>query len=242
MTDTQRQWSVPARPWVMRQVWHDVLFMHWSVPVADLRRVVPPELPLDEHDGSAWIGIVPFRMSGVRPRLAPPLPALSAFPELNVRTYVTIDGKPGVYFFSLDAANPLAVAAARRIGLLYQYARMSCEWRDGWVEYESERLGRAVTPVRLSARYRPAGEVFIAAPGSLEDFLTSRYCLYTVGRDRAVSRLEIDHAPWPLQPAVAEIRANAMSAPLGLSLAGDPLLHFARRVVMFAWWPERVRL
>lgn len=225
----------------MRQVWHDLLFMHWPVPVDDLRRVVPPELPIDTRDGSAWIGVVPFRMSGVRFRLSPPLPGLSAFPELNVRTYVTIDDQPGVYFFSLDAANPFAVAAARRVGLLYQYARMSFEWRDGWVEYESERLGRAVVPARLSARYRPAGEVFTAQPGSLEDFLTSRYCLYTVGRGGEVSRLQIDHAPWALQPAVAEVRENTMTAPLGISLSGDPLLHFARRTVMTARWPQRLR-
>lgn len=241
MPDNPRQWPTPDRPWVMRQTWHDVLFMHWPAPVDDLRRVVPPQLPLDTRDGAGWLGIVPFRMSGVRLRLVPPAPLLSAFPELNVRTYVTIGGKPGVYFFSLDAANPLAVAAARRLDLLYQYARMSCEWREGWVEYESERLGRSVAPARLSVRYRPAGEIFTAEPGSLEDFLTARYCLYAVGPDRRVSRLEIDHAPWPLQPAAAEIRLNTMTAPLGLTLPGDPLLHFARRMDMVAWWPESVR-
>lgn len=240
MTDNPRPWPTPDRPWIMRQTWHEVLFMHWPVPVEDLRRVVPAQLPIDTRDGAAWLGIVPFRMSGVRPRLVPPLPLVSAFPELNVRTYVTIDGRPGVYFFSLDAANPLAVAAARRLDLLYQYARMSSRWYDGWVEYESERLGGAIAPARLSLRYRPAGEVFTAAPGSLEDFLTSRYCLYAVGPRGRVSRLEIDHVPWPLQPAVAEIRLNTMTAPLGLALSGDPLLHFARRMDMVAWWPERV--
>jgi len=242
VTDNPRPWPVPNRPWLMRQNWHDILFMHWSVPLADLRRVVPPQLPLDVYDGSAWIGIVPFRMSGVRPRLVPPMPLISAFPELNVRTYVTIDDKPGVYFFSLDAANPLAVVAARRLDLLYQYARMSCEWRDGWVEYDSERLGNAAVPARLSMRYQPAGDVFIAKPGSLEDFLTRRYCLYAVGRHDEVSRLEIDHVPWPLQPARAEIRLNTMVKPLGLQLHGDPLLHFARRMEMNAWWPESINV
>lgn len=236
----QRQWPAPDRPWVMRQVWSDILFMHWPVLAGELRRVVPPQLPLDIRDGVAWIGVVPFRMSGVRPRPAPALPWLSAFPELNVRTYVTLDGKPGVYFFSLDAGNPIAVVAARQLDLLYQYARMSCERRGGWVEYESERLGRPVIPARFAGRYQPDDGVFIAAPGSLEHFLTARYCLYAVGPDQRVSRLEIDHADWQLQPAVAEVQVNTMTAPLGVDLSGDPLLHFSRRMEMVAWWPERL--
>ena len=104
---------MPSRPWVLAMQWHDLLFMHWPMAPAALRPLVPPPLELDTRDGTAWIGVVPFRMQGVHPHLMPNLPWISAFAELNVRTYVTIGGKPGVWFFSLDAANPLAVRAAR---------------------------------------------------------------------------------------------------------------------------------
>ena len=109
-----RPWPVPARPWIMRQKWHDLLFMHWPVASSDLRDKIPAALEIDIHEGSAWVGVVPFRMTGVHPRWMPPVPGTSAFAELNVRTYVTENGKPGVWFFSLDAASALAVAAARR--------------------------------------------------------------------------------------------------------------------------------
>ena len=111
--NNHRPWPVPQKPWVMRQVWHDLVFAHWPVSVDQLRPLIPPGLQIDTYDGQAWIGVVPFRMSGIRPRLLPAVPWLSAFPELNVRTYVVADDKPGVWFFSLEAANLVAVTIAR---------------------------------------------------------------------------------------------------------------------------------
>src|SRR6266508_3536850 len=127
ISDTaHRPWPLPQRPWIMRMQWHDLLFMHWPVNRDALRRYIPPRLEIDTFDGSAWIGVVPFRMSGVVPRLLPPVPYLSAFPELNVRTYVSAEGKPGVWFFSLDAGNPIAVEAARDVfHLPYYNAQMT---------------------------------------------------------------------------------------------------------------------
>jgi uncharacterized protein len=232
-----RTWSRPSMPWVMEQVWNDLLFMHWPIDVAVMRALVPAALPLDTFDGRAWIGVVPFWMSGVRPRLVPPLPGLSRFAEMNVRTYVTLDDKPGVYFFSLDAANRLAVAAARAYGLPYYRARMSVEWRDGWVEYASQRTHRGAPRASLRMRYRPIGP-FIdgVVPGTLDWWLTERYCLYVVGGDGTPRRLEIDHPKWALQPAEAEIGANSMTVQLGMTLPDvPPLLHFARRQVMVGW-------
>jgi uncharacterized protein YqjF (DUF2071 family) len=234
-----RPWPLPSGPWVMEQRWHELLFAHWALDPAVLRGAVPPSLPLDLHDGEAWIGVVPFRMSHVTPRGVPPVPGLSAFPELNVRTYVTLDGKPGVFFFSLDAANPLAVAAARTLHLPYYYARMSVRRRGDWVDYASRRLPPGARPAELRASYRPTGPVYNARPGSLAYFLTERYCLYTVDRRGRVSRLEIHHPPWPLQNAEADLRLNTTTAPLGLRLPETgPLLHYAARQDMVAWPPR----
>jgi uncharacterized protein YqjF (DUF2071 family) len=226
----------------MRQVWNDLLFAHWPIPLETMRALVPPSLPVDTFDGSAWIGIVPFRMSGVRPRGVPPIPGISAFPELNVRTYVTLEDKPGVYFFSLDAANPLAVVAARWLfHLPYFTAQMQCEWRGGWVEYNSERTHPQAAPACLRMRYRPTGDALDVAPGSLADFLTARFCLYAVDQREQVTRLEIDHARWPLQPSEAEFDINTMTQQIDLRLPDvSPLLHFSRHIEMVGWLPERV--
>jgi uncharacterized protein YqjF (DUF2071 family) len=224
----------------MAQQWHDLLFAHWPIAPQVMRAHVPPQLPLDLWEGQAWIAVVPFRMYGVRPRGVPALPLLSAFAELNVRTYVTLDGKPGVFFFSLDAANPPAVLAARLIPLPYYWAAMSVrQARDGWVEYDSRRLplGR---PARFRARYRPIGPVFNPLPGSIEHFLAERYCLYSVDGRGVVRRLEIHHPPWPLRVAEARIERNTMVAAAGIGLPDvPPLLHFAERQEMVNWAPYR---
>ncbi len=237
-----RPWPPPARPWTMAQTWHDLLFAHWPFPADELRAVVPAALPLDTYAGQAWLGVVPFWMSAVRPRRLPPLPWLSRFPELNVRTYVTVGGKPGVFFFSLDAGNPLAVAVARSwYHLPYYRARMSSRWQDDAVHYLSERIHRGAPPATFRGRYCPTGAAVAAEPGSLAYWLTARYCLYTVDRRQRVYRREIDHVAWPLRPAEAAIDANTMAAPLGLRLPDvAPLLHFARRLEVVVWPREQV--
>src|SRR5271169_1616234 len=153
----------------MAQIWHDLLFAHWRVDEAALRRHIPAELKIDTYQGQAWLGVVPFRMSGVRLRGTPAIPWLSAFPELNVRTYVVADGKPGVWFFSLDAGNSIAVAIARAwFHLPYFCARMYCEGAGGWTRYASERTHQGAPAGVLESRYRPIGEVFEARRGTLE--------------------------------------------------------------------------
>lgn len=235
-----RPWPVPARGWAMWQVWHDLLFAHWPVPAEMLRPAIPAGLDLDLHAGEAWVGVVPFRMSGVRLRRQPiAAPWLGAFPELNVRTYVTAPGgaQPGVWFYSLDAGNPVMVALARRwFHLPYFFARMSCREVDGWIEYESWRAHPNAPRARLNARYRPVSAPYRAAPGSLEAWLTERYCLYTADRRGRVLRGDIHHLPWPLQRAEADLRFNALVAQHGIALPDTPpLLHFARRLDVVAW-------
>jgi len=238
-----RAWPLPRRAWVMAQSWHDLLFTHWPAEAEQLRRQIPDALAIDTYNGQAWVGVVPFRMSGVRLRGTPAMPGVSAFPELNVRTYVTAEGKPGVWFFSLDAANALAVAVARRwFHLPYHRARMSCDRGNGWIEYASERTHRGASDAKLVARYRGVGEAFAPQAGSLEHFLTERYCLYAADRNGRIFRGEIHHAPWALQAGEAELHVNTMAAAAGITLPRmQPLLHFARRQDMVAWAPELLR-
>lgn len=227
------------RPWIGIQIWHDLLFAHWPVPPDILRPLVPAQLPLDTYQGQCWVGVVPFHMSGVRPRGVPPLPGLSAFPELNVRTYVSLQNKPGVYFFSLDAANVPAVWAARALyHLPYFYAHMKAGVRGDDVTYSSARF---LTPAELKAKYRPVRPVELRAPDSLDSWLTERYCLYTVWRNR-VYRGDIHHARWPLQDAEAEIERSTMATAAGIKLPDTrPLLHFSKRQDVLIWPLQRVR-
>lgn len=227
----------------MAQTWHDLLFAHWRVPVEVARELVPRELSIDTFDGEAWLGVVPFRMSGIRARFTPPMPGLSAFPELNLRTYVTHGDKPGVYFFALEAANPIAVAVARAwFHLPYFDARMSCTARGEDIDYTSERTHRGAPPARFHAHYGPSAPVERARKGTLEHWLTERYCLYTLDRRRRVIRGEIHHAPWPLQRAHAAIDVCTLPHAHGfVSLAGAPHLLFARRLDVVVWAPRVVR-
>lgn len=235
---TNRPYPPPEHPWQIAMTWHDLLFMHWPLAPELLRPLVPTGLALDVRDGGAWLGIVPFGMRGTRPRWLPALPGLSAFPEINVRTYVVADGRPGVWFFSLDAASRLAVRGARRFfHLSYFDARMRLGIEsDGGVSYHSRRTHRNAMPAEFVGRYRPIGQALTAAPGSLESWLTDRYCLYaTDGRGR-LYRGEIDHPPWPLQLAEVDIERNTMHQQLGIELpSARPLLHFARRLDVRGW-------
>lgn len=245
------QTYVNPSPWILRMNWLDLLFAHWAVPIEPTRDAVraaaswrvsgsaaPLQVELDTFDGRAWVGIVPFRMTGVRLRGMPALPGLGAFPEMNVRTYVRVRRaglwQPAVLFFSLDAASPLAVAVARAwFRLPYFRARMYCETGEA-VRYQSVRYGGRAT---LRAEYEPAGPVFTAAPGTLEHWLTERYALAAVDGARCWVG-DVSHAPWPLQPARARLSARGLS-PLRLSTVPDHLL-FARRLDVVSWSPVQV--
>ena len=219
----------------MSESWHDLLFAHWPLDPDILRARLPPSLPLDVFDGRAWIGVIPFHMTNVGPRGAPSLPGLSAFAELNVRTYVTLDDKPGVYFFSLDAGSTLAVIGARTMFRLpYYRAEMAVHTGTRYVAYRSVR--RSVAPAQFAATYEPIGPVAHARPGTLEHFLTERYCLYTTTRSGEPRRLDIHHRQWPLQPAKAQIVVNTMATAAGMTLpTSAPLLHFAKRMDVLTW-------
>lgn len=220
----------------MTMRWHDLLFLHWPVRPEIIRPLIPEGLELETFDGSAWIGIVPFRMTGVRPHYVPEVAAL-AFPELNVRTYVWTPGRSGVWFFSLDAANRIAVRAARSFyGLPYYDAQITVRPEGETVHYQSSRRGKRTAAAEFDASYRPAGPAYRSALGTIDRWLTDRYCLYAVDRAGRLAYAEIHHAPWPLQPAEVELRVNTMTEPLEIKLPNTPpLAHFARYLEVIAW-------
>lgn len=228
---------VPRRRWVWRQSWCDLLFAHWPIPASVLQPLVPEPLEVQEFDGTSWVGVVPFRMTGVMRRPLPALPYFSAFEELNLRLYVEAQGRPGVWFLSLDAANAVAVWAARRFfHLPYEHAKMSLTVRpEGGVEYQSSRLSEP-RGTAFEAIYGPVGEPYCSEPGSLEHWLTERYCLYAQAPSGHLYRGEVHHRAWPLQQAEASIARNDLLQPHGLEVSGPPaLLHFSRRIDVVVW-------
>jgi uncharacterized protein YqjF (DUF2071 family) len=235
-----REWQPPDRPWIMRQTWRNLLFAHWRMAPEALREHVPPRFELDTFDGSAWIGVIPFWMTDIAPRDLPPVPGLTETLELNVRTYVRYNGRPGVYFFSLDAEKLLVVLGAQWFyHLPYYQAEMSMQVRNGeQIEYSSRRRSGGAA---LQVAYGPSGSPDLSVPGTLEHWLTERYCLYTVDESNRAWIGDIHHAPWPLQPAWAEIASNTMTAPVRIELPREPpLLHYARELKVLVWWPVRV--
>lgn len=221
----------------MRQEWHHLLFAHWPVSPSDLRPLIPVEFEVDTFEKQAWIGVVPFLMRNVTLRGMPVVPWLSHFPELNVRTYVRRNDRPGVYFFSLDAGNPVAVQIARRwFHLPYFNAQMQVSVDGEDVIYTSSRRHKSSPPAELSVRYGPDSPV-LESKTDLEIWLTERYCLYTCStRNGLPFRGEIHHRPWPLQRAWADIKLNTMAAAAGLELPETtPLLHYSRSIDMRAW-------
>ena len=215
----------------MGQTWERLAFLHWPVDPGLLADVLPPGVEPDIYDGSAWVGVTPFEIHSLRLRRTLPVPFVSSFPELNVRTYVTSAGKPGIWFLSLDTANRLAVHAARKAYRLpYHHARQSLRRQEGWFEFASLRDG-----ARFAARYRPDGPVYEAKRGSFEHFMAERYCLYTVDDDLRLLRGDIHHRPWPLQVAETEVAGNTMARPYGIELTGAPRAHCAERLDVVFW-------
>jgi hypothetical protein len=240
-TIEHRNYPLPQGNWIMRQSWHELLFAHWPIAPEALRPLMPACFSIDTFEGQAWVGVVPFRMSDVRPRGLPSIPALSNFPELNVRTYVTANGKPGVFFFSLEAANPLAVAIARSVfHLPYLNAHMECKRVANTINYRSHRTHRGAPSAEFSASYRPIGPVTYAQPHSIESWLTDRYCLYTNVGSQAY-RADIHHLHWPLQTAELETTTNTMALSHGIHLpVTQPLLYYSQRLDVLVWPIQRI--
>ncbi len=234
-TVIHRPFPLPESPPVLRQSWSKLLFAHWPVDAGVLRPLIPDCLEMDLFEGTAYLGVVPFAMRKVHPRFTPDMGWLSNFLELNIRTYVKKDGIPGVYFFSLDCNNPVAVTVARTTyHLPYFNARMTMDEQDSLIKYESKRLNCDAV---FQANYKSAGAVLKLSPASLDRFLTERYCLYTTDRRGRCFRGVIHHLMWQLQPAEAEIITDTLSSTqLGFQLPDTkPLLHYSEYIDTLEW-------
>ncbi len=244
--------ALRARPggWpIMHQRWADLLFAHWPVPAEVIQAQLPGRLQVDTFDGHAWLGVVPFRMWDVHTLITPPVPGVREFLELNVRTYVHLDGVPGVWFFSLDASNPLAVWAARTFfHLPYFRAKLGLTRPTaGQVHYTGERTHRGMAPARFSATWRVGEALPPAEPDSLEFFLTERYALYAAsgggapGRGDKLYRGRIAHSAWPLHRAELLHYESGLIESLGLPTPpGAPVLHAGGPVRVDLWPLRRV--
>lgn len=226
---------------IMHQNWGKLLFMHWRIDERFLRPLIPDSLAIDTFDGSAWIGIIPFTMWGIRASFLPPIPGTSAFHELNVRTYVHFNGVPGVWFFSLDAANKLAVWGARKFYYLpYFNAEMSLDQSGKAIHYGSKRDDSRGAPATLQTSWTIGAPLPPSAPDSLEFFLTARYCLYSAHNNN-LYRSRIQHAPWPLQMATLNSFNSTMIESHGLPAPkGDPLLHYSEEISVDIWRLKKV--
>ena len=239
---------LPSGRWVFSQRWNDLLFAHWPIPPASLASLIPDGLQADTYHGSAWLGVVPFWMDRIKLRGLPPIPPIGSFPELNLRTYVRDQqtGAPGVLFLSLEASNLLAVGFARTLyNLPYHWAEMRFEQRSEreFAFYSRRRWTRP--PVIFKARYRglgPTRKLAESRSGSLEYFLTERYCVFTPSRTGELMRANVHHVPWPLEEAEAEIEHNDLAAALRIRIPNqEPVLHYSRRLAVYVWQLERVK-
>jgi uncharacterized protein YqjF (DUF2071 family) len=246
--DGSRRWPLPKKRWALAQEWHHVLFLHWQVERQALRPLVPQPLEIETRDGGAWVTALPFMMRRLRPRGLPALPWLSSFPQLNVRTYVTLDGRPGVFLLRVMVGNPVAVTLARRLfHLPYARARLSLRKEGEDLLFTCRQRAQVQIGARegllsFAARYRPEARAFHPTPDSLEHWLSERFCYYTAGRDGGIDEGEIDHPPWSLQPARVEILENSWPVAFGVDRdVTPPLAYYARRQEAFAWLPIRDR-
>lgn len=223
---------------LMLQGWFDLAFLHWRYPVSEVRAHVPALLTLDTFDGSAWVGITPFVLKGLRPPFLPPLPWISHFPEMNCRTYVRgPDGKPAIWFFSLDVARIAAAVGARlTYGLPYAWSRMRVEIADRRMAYESMRRW----PDRATARIViERGEAM--QPDPLAFFLTARFRLYSQLRKRLIYA-DVEHEPWPLEAATLIAAEQTITSAAGLTRpVGPAIVHFSPGVRVRVGRPRFMR-
>ncbi|MCA1567147.1 MAG: DUF2071 domain-containing protein [Acidobacteria bacterium] len=229
----------PAELPLMEHHWGKLLFMHWPIPVERLRSLVPPQLTIDTFDGEAWVGITPFTLWNVRLSFTPPVPYLSDFHELNVRTYVLYRGVPGVWFFSLNTNSSMTVFGARTFYFLpYFNSDIDLRQEGDTIHYHLRRTD-AERPAAFDATWEIGKELPEAEPGTLEYFLTERYCLYSASGE-SIYRARIHHRPWPLRQAALLSHASDIAESDYLpKLKGKPLVHYAEALAVDVWPPEK---
>jgi uncharacterized protein YqjF (DUF2071 family) len=232
-----RPWPLPAGRWMWRQTWKQLAFIHYRIETPALRALIPDELEIQEFGGSAWIGVVPFLMADVSVRELPSIAPMRRFPELNVRTYVQKDGRPGVWFFSLDAdCWPIVLGGRMLYGLPYHKAQMAHVSENNAIRFESTRRDAGT---RFRTSFRPLGDVFYASAGSFEHWAAERYCLYSEDH-RGLLSVDVHHQPWPLQKASVVVHENALFEAAGIVLQNqEPVCHFSTGVEVVSFSPQR---
>jgi uncharacterized protein len=227
----------PGGP-VMYQTWGTLLFLHWPIAAERLRPLIAPRLHLDTFEGQAWVSVTPFTMWGIRPAFLPPLPVVSQSHELNVRTYVHVNGVPGVWFFSLDASNTLAVLGARAaVGLPYFRARMRLQEKHASIQFTSTRAHPGAPPARFEGTWARGEPLPSPPPDSLDFFLVERYCLYTLHWGR-LYRVRIFHRPWPLRRVERLSFTSTMLESQGLPTPPEaPRRHAQGEPLRVGIWP-----
>ncbi len=226
--------AATAGPWLWSQHWRDLLFAHWPVAAADLRPHVPAALEIDTHDGTAWVSVVAFRLERIRRRWLPAIGFLTDGLELNLRTYVCYQGERAICFLSIHAGKPLLVHLARwATPLPYQFARMSYTRRHESRRFQAHTTGPGDL---LTAEFNPLSDSKTVQPGSLDDWLLERYCLYAQDRNGILLRTVVEHPPWPVQAVTARIAVNTTGRPFGLDLSDVPTkVHFSAGVHARLW-------
>lgn len=234
----QRPFPIRNNRWVMTQVWKQLLFCHWPVPADLLKEYIPPQLELDVFDGQAWLGIIPFQVEDMRLRGLPQLPYLSTYLELNVRTYVTYKGTPGIYFFNLDANKWMDVLGARIFAFLpYRKASMKMEVKGQHTCFQSNYNQNEL----LDIVYHPVSEPILPSKSSLEFWLFERYCFYTP-MGKSIFRGDIHHDRWRVRKAEAEVRKNTIVPFIPETYKErPPLLHFSDKKQVFVWMLKQVK-
>ncbi|MGN7470580.1 YqjF family protein [Brevibacillus sp. SAFN-007a] len=231
--------------WKMTQTWEHLLFAHWAVSPEAVRGLIPAGLELDTYEGRAWISVIPFLLTGVRLRRLFPVPYVTTFPEINVRTYVRAGSQPGVYFLSLDTSHLLVTKIAESwYRLPYYHTRMDFRANADRIDFQSERRSAGAEAAAFRGSYRPVSEPALARQGTLEHWLTERYTFFCQCKQTSgLYSANVYHEPWMLQRAEADIRENSMLTPLSLSISEKPdLLVYARGVESFIWPLERLLL
>lgn len=231
-----RPWPVPSNNWIMRQKWRNFLFMHWPVNPELVSNLIPSPLRLDTFQGYAWLGYIAFLMDGIYPRALPKLPLTRRFPEINVRTYVQYDGKPGIFFLSIDVKNWASLKIARHwYHLPYHSSNVSIEHKGTTFSFQSIR-NENNRHISFKALYKPISDVFSPEEGTLDHWLTERYCLYSRDKTSNIYCGEIHHLPWPLQKAEFEIQSNSLLSPFNINLRNtNPIAHYSGGVDALIW-------
>ncbi|MFE4708698.1 YqjF family protein [Peribacillus simplex] len=241
--NAHRPWPIPSKKWIMRQPWRNLLFTHWPIPAETLRPHIPLHLEIDTFDGYAWLGVILFVMEGIYPRGLSSVSLTPKFSEINVRTYVQCDGKPGIFFMSLDVEDWASYIIAKKwFRLPYHSAQISLEKKGQTFHCQSIRKGKTNTPIRFNAKYAPIPEVYFPEKGTLDHWLTERYCLYSTDNGVNIYCGEIHHRPWPLQKVEAEICTNTLFTPFNFDLTEvKPLFHFSKGVDTLIWNIKKTR-